>query len=453
MTGRILVVDDLEPNRRLLQIRLEAEYYDIALAENGQEALDKAFETAPDLILLDVMMPIMDGFEACRLLKSDPRTRHTPVVILTALDQREDRLKGLEAGADDFLSKPWSEAVLLARVRSLLRLKAITDELASRQETRSAIVEMPDEEYGRIETGARILIIDDPGRASERLAERLEIDHRPRLETDAGQALRVSRGPWDLVIIDFAAEKFDGAALAQRLKSDEATRDLPILAIVDGADEGEIVHALGMGVNDVIDRPVDRQELMARVRTLVKRKRFADFLRARMDEGLQDAACDTLTGVFTRRTIESQLRVMMEDAGAAGGRLCAAMIDVDGLAALNAARGHNAGDAALKAVGACLRRHKRDDDLVGRAGGDEFLMVLPGLAGSGARQVLEALRLHVSGSGRGAPDPLTVSTGVAEMRAGDGPSDLLDRAGKALEAAKERGRNRVVLATVKSVDA
>src|SRR4051794_33672438 len=114
MTARILIVDDLLPNVKLLEARLTAEYFDVVTASSGREALERCSEDSFDLILLDVMMPGMDGFETCRRLKADSATAHVPVVMVTALDQSADRVKGLEAGADDFLTKPVDEMALLA---------------------------------------------------------------------------------------------------------------------------------------------------------------------------------------------------------------------------------------------------------------------------------------------------------------------------------------------------
>ena len=133
MTARILVVDDIEANVRLLEAKLTAEYYDVSVANDGVTALAKAAAELPDIILLDVMMPELDGFEVCRRLKTDPITRHIPVVLVTALDGRRDRLTGLDAGADDFLTKPIDDVTLLARVRSLTRLKLVIDELRQRE--------------------------------------------------------------------------------------------------------------------------------------------------------------------------------------------------------------------------------------------------------------------------------------------------------------------------------
>src|SRR5260370_25735616 len=132
MSAGILVVDDVPANVKLLEARLSAEYFDVLTATNGAEALDICSRAECDIILLDVMMPDMDGFEVCRRLKSSPATHFIPVVIITALDSPADRVRGLEAGADDFLTKPVSDVVLIARVRSLTRLKMMTDELRMR---------------------------------------------------------------------------------------------------------------------------------------------------------------------------------------------------------------------------------------------------------------------------------------------------------------------------------
>src|SRR5215468_6148102 len=117
MTARILVVDDVPANVKLLEARLSAEYFDVVTTSNGAEALSICARGECDIVLLDVMMPDMDGFEVCRRLKANPATHHLPVVMVTALDQAADRVKGLQAGADDFLTKPVSDIALIARVR------------------------------------------------------------------------------------------------------------------------------------------------------------------------------------------------------------------------------------------------------------------------------------------------------------------------------------------------
>ena len=135
MPGRILIVDDVATNRLILRAKLAASYYDVIEAEDGAAALVLAESEQPDLILLDVMMPVMDGFETCRRLKESPATTHIPILMLTALQDRADRLRGLEAGADDFLTRPHPDMALLVRVSSLIRMKLMVDELRLRHRT------------------------------------------------------------------------------------------------------------------------------------------------------------------------------------------------------------------------------------------------------------------------------------------------------------------------------
>src|SRR5712691_1295727 len=191
MTARVLVVDDILSNVKLLEAKLAAEYFEVITAYNGEQALARVASDAPDIILLDVMMPGMDGFEVCRRIKSNAKTTHIPVVMVTALDQPSDRVTGLDAGADDFLTKPVSDLVLIARVRSLTRLKVMTDELRMRALTSREIgLENPAREAavddGR---GAHILIVDDRASSHGRMTKTLSEEHMIDLETDPRQAV------------------------------------------------------------------------------------------------------------------------------------------------------------------------------------------------------------------------------------------------------------------------
>src|ERR1700761_740156 len=185
MTARVLVVDDIPTNVKLLEARVSAEYFDVATAYSGVEALALCERAECDIVLLDVMMPDMDGFEVCRRLKTNPATHHIPVVMVTALDQPSDRVRGLEAGAGDFLNKPISDFALIARVRSLARLKMVTDELRMRAVTSRDIgIESPEREAiaddGR---GGHVLIVDDRAASHERIAAVLAKEHTVEVET------------------------------------------------------------------------------------------------------------------------------------------------------------------------------------------------------------------------------------------------------------------------------
>ena len=301
MSARILVVDDIDSNVRLLEAKLSSEYYEVLTASDGPTALAIAASELPDIVLLDVMMPGMDGFDVCRRLKADAATRHVPVVLVTALDGRADRVAGLEAGADDFLTKPIDDVMLFARVRSLTRLKAVIDELRDREASgrRIGVIAGAASRLGG--SGGRILFVDDNERQAERICAELSVEHRPILEADPVKALLTARGPVDLVIVNATSKAFDGLRFAAQLRSDEATRNLPILAVVDLDERQKAVKALEIGVNDILARPIDPGELAARVRTQIRRKRYTDYLRANLDHSLELAVTDQLTGLHNRR--------------------------------------------------------------------------------------------------------------------------------------------------------
>jgi two-component system cell cycle response regulator len=236
----------------------------VATAQDGEDALSLAASWKPDLILLDVMMPGMDGFETCRRLKADPVTRHIPVVLVTALDGREDKLKGLDAGADDFVTKPIDDVILFARVRSLLRLKSVMDELREREESGRRLG-VDTDGAGRLRgSGGRILIVDDNARQVQKMLDHLSGEHRPMVESDPAAALIAARGPVDLMIVNISSAEFDGLRLVAQMRSTDRARRIPILAVVDPADRSRLLKALELGVNDILPRPVDSEELEAR---------------------------------------------------------------------------------------------------------------------------------------------------------------------------------------------
>lgn len=450
MSARILVVDDIEANVRLLEAKLSAEYYDVLTASNGPEALAVAAADEPDIVLLDVMMPGMDGFQVCRRLKDDPATRHIPVVLVTALDGREDRINGLDAGADEFLTKPIDEVMLLSRVRSLTRLKTVMDELRQREASgrRMGVIESSAARMGG--TGGRIVVLDDHERQGPRLVQELSVEHRVQLATSPDAAQALPAGHTDLFIVNAAARSFDGLRFAARMRAYEATRNVPVLAVVDVEDRARVVKALEIGVNDLLARPIDPQELAARARTQIKRKRYTDYLRHNLDHSLELAVIDQLTGLYNRRYMASQVNVLAGRARRSGNPLSALVVDIDHFKKINDSFGHDVGDEVLREFAARLASNVRAVDLACRYGGEEFVVLMPDTPIEGAHRIAERLRLHVAGAPfrvAGGRELLnaTISVGVAATTQEDGAAEsLLKRADEAVYAAKAKGRNRVI---------
>jgi two-component system cell cycle response regulator len=453
MTARVLVVDDVPANVKLLEARLSAEYFDVITATSGSEALAICARSECDIVLLDVMMPDMDGFEVCRRIKVNPVLQHIPVIMVTALDHAAHRVRGLEAGADDFLTKPVSDVILIARVRSLARLKMMTDELRMRAVTSKEIgIRLPAAEAVS-DTGrnGRILLIDDRKPSHERLAAALMNEHAVEVETDPSRALlRAAEGEFDLLIVSLGRENFDALRLCGQTRSLERTRNVPILAITDEGDDARMVRGLEIGVNDYLLRPVDKNELLARVRTQVRKKRYAERLRENVQQSIEMAVTDALTGLYNRYYMERHLAALVEQAIARAKPLTVMMLDLDYFKSINDSYGHDAGDDVLRQLATRVRKSIRGIDLACRYGGEEFVIVMPETDMAVATIVAERLRRRIAAEPfaiqqAGRAIACTISVGIAMLDAADDDAaKILRRADQALYRAKRDGRNRVV---------
>jgi two-component system, cell cycle response regulator len=452
MTARVLVVDDVPANVKLLEARLSAEYFDVLTATNGAEALAICERGECDIVLLDVMMPDMDGFEVCRRLKAGLTTHHLPVVMVTALDQPSDRLQGLEAGADDFLTKPVSDVALIARVRSLARLKLMTDELRMRAVTSRDIgIESPEREaVAEAGRDGRILIVDDRVSSYERIAAMLAGEHSAEVEADPNAGLfHAAEGNYELLIVSLGLENFDGLRLCSQLRSLDRTRNVPILAISDAENHTRLVRGLEIGVNDYLFRPIDKNELLARVRTQIRKKRYTERLRDNVQMSIEMAITDALTGLYNRRYMETHVGTLVEQAATRGKPLTVLVLDIDYFKSINDGHGHDAGDDVLREFALRIRKSIRGIDLACRYGGEEFVVVMPETDLAVATMVAERLRRRIASEPfliqKGARSvEVTISIGIAALGSGDNAASVLKRADQALYRAKRDGRNRVV---------
>jgi len=314
----------------------------------------------------------MDVFEVCRTLKCEPRTQHIPVIMVTALDQPADMVRGLEAGADDFLTKPVDDIALITRVKNLARLKLLTDEMLMRAATEEQMgfagaMSAELEDAGR---DGRIMLVDDRERAAERMIAALETEHHVQRESDLARALLdVPDGDFDLLIVSLNLQDADGLRLCSQVRSLDRTRHLPIMIVVESGEESRLLRGLDMGVNDYIVRPVDPNELLARVRTQIKRERYTDFLRTRLEETVEMAILDPLTALHNRRYMTSHLKTLFEESAQRGNPLSVLVLDIDHFKTINDSHGHDAGDSVLREFAMRLKRNMCGIDLACRLGG------------------------------------------------------------------------------------
>ncbi|MGQ4272969.1 PleD family two-component system response regulator [Terrihabitans sp. B22-R8] len=452
MPARVLIVDDVPANLRLLEAQLTAEYFEVVAASNGEEAIDACLRSSCDIVLLDVMMPGMNGFEVCRRLKSDPRTYHIPIVMVSALDQPADRVAGLEAGADDFLTKPYSEVALLSRVRSLSRMKQMTDDLHLRAVSSREIDVAGIWGAAILDDGlrGRILIVDDRASSYERMKAALDQDHHVEIETSPQEAVfRAAEVSYDLLIVSLGFANYDGLRLCSQTRSLERTRYLPILAVTEPEDSARMVRGLDLGINDFLTRPIDRAELIARVKTQIRRKRYSERLRASVQVSVEMAVMDPLTGMHNRRYMERQLEQLFDAEPVPQRPLSVVMIDIDHFKAINDTYGHDCGDEVLREFANRVRKSTRGIDITCRYGGEEFVIVMPDADLGVARNVGERLRRKIMqepfivGRAKASLD-VTISVGISARQAADTPASVIKRADVALYQAKSDGRNRVV---------
>ncbi|MER9742466.1 MULTISPECIES: PleD family two-component system response regulator [unclassified Mesorhizobium] len=453
MTARILVVDDIPANVKLLEVRLLAEYFEVLTASNGPDAIETCENGKVDVVLLDVMMPGMDGFEVCKRLKSDPATAHIPVVMVTALGHVADRVRGLEAGADDFLTKPVNDLQLMTRVKSLVRLKSLTDELRLRASTTRniGIEALLSRSFASEDATPKVLLIDERKSSVERIQNMLRGSAELDIATDPHAGFfQAAEAPYECVLISTGFTDFDPLRLCSQLRSLDRTRFLPIILIADEGEEGRIIRGLELGINDYLMRPIDQQELTARLRTQVRRKRYNDQLRASVAQTIEMAVTDALTGLHNRRYLDSHLQTLFDRAVARRRPLSVMITDLDRFKTVNDSHGHDGGDDVLREFARRLRKNVRGIDLACRFGGEEFVVVMPDTDGTVAEKVAERIRAEIAQlpfaiGPDGKAIEVTVSVGVSSVLKGaDTVAALMKRADVALYEAKSGGRNRVV---------
>lgn len=448
MSEKILIVDDDPLIVRYLADILGGNGYTVETASDGMAGIVKAREMLPDLILLDMIMPGMTGFEVTAGLKKDPLTSFIPIVLITSLNDPKDKVKGLDAGADDFITKPFDSAELRARIRSLIKLKGLTDQLR-------AIKGHPEFTHASLdqtlmnEKSTILLIEDDDNSAKYYSRILISKGYAVLIAKKGTEALYlIENSVVDLIMLDIMLPDINGLEILKKIRSDSnpSIRDIPIIITSVISDPKTKVAGIESGADDYLVKPVNHAEMLARIRANLRRKIISRRIEEEKEVLFNRSVTDPLTGLFNRL----YFRTVMERAIAASKRFnmpySLLMMDIDDFKIINDSFGHLTGDNVLKEIGRILQGMMRACDIAVRYGGEEFAVLLTDNGIEGACHFAERLRDQIeccSGKETG-DNKITVSIGLTQFKTDDScMEDIIKRADEALYMAKKNGKNRV----------
>jgi two-component system, cell cycle response regulator len=450
---KLLIVDDEPLNFKLLDAHLSHEEYIIIRASSGQDALEKVDEELPDLVLLDIMMPGIDGYEVTKKLKASPKTRQIPIILITSLSGTDDKAKGMAAGADEFLNKPVNKTELSARIRSLLRLKEYQEQLTSRNKAKESLF-TPSGSKAAVEPKKDtpvVLLVEDNDKDVRLFTAHLtgqpyRIKH---IRTGEEAVYMCHKEKVDLILLDVLLPGMNGFDVCQQLKENDKTRNIQVLIATSLSDLESKIKGIELGADDFLIKPIHKDELTVRVRALLRKKSYMDRLSTKYETALYAAITDKLTGLYNQAYFKHYLNFEIKRCNRQNQTLALLLIDIDDFKLVNDTFGHLAGDQLLEDLAEIIKKNIREIDLAVRYGGEAFAIVLPYVDKPHTQGVAERIRAVISAqkfrdTSNETDKAVTVSMGIAIYpEHAKTVRDLINNADKALYCAKKEGKNRV----------
>lgn len=447
---QILIVDDEPINVKLMSAILSSEQFAVVSAQDGMTALEIISKEKIDLILLDVMMPGIDGYQVTQELKNNPQTKNIPVILVTALHSKEDKIRGLQAGADEFLTKPVNKFEIIARVKSMLKLRRYQEQMDIRKEFEKPLAGSLLEPTSGINVQCVLLVDDNP--KDLKLIQQLLSDEPYSLRTakTGEDAISIALSEEiDLILLDVILPGLDGYKVCQFLKNSSKTRDIQILMVTCLSDLDSRLRGVEEGVDDFFVKPIDSRELKSRINTLLKKKAYLDQLHSHREETLSSAISDRLTRLYNQGYFKRYLEAEISRSLNRGYLIGLIIADLDDFKKYNDAVGYPFGDEILREFANIIKRHIRETDFPARYSGERFAVVFPYAEKNNILKIAESIRKsleqHIfAGADDLAFAHITTSIGVAfcPEHAGNA-DDLIEKADYMLYRAKKLGKNRV----------
>jgi two-component system cell cycle response regulator len=454
----VLIVDDELRNIKLMTAILSVEPYEILQARNGEQALAILDENKIDLILLDVMMPGINGFEVTQIVKNNPATKHIPIILVTALDGRDNKQKAMEVGADEFLTKPVNKIEVITRTKSILQLKQCQEQLNARINIGEMLAipqninSLEIQEKSKKETNYQtVLLIEDDNQQAKLIKSLVANESYHLMVASSGEeAIKIGQQTKvDLILLDLMLPGMSGYDVCDYYKSKEASRNIQIVAITSLSDLESKIKCIDKGVDDYLVKPVNSKEIKSRINVLLKKKLYLDQLQAHHKEVLNLAIIDGLTGLYNQTYLKNYLQLEVERSRERGYQVALIMFDLDNFKSYNDTLGHPAGDIILKQFSDIIKINIRDIDLPARYGGEEFAVVMPYSnqldAISTAEQIRAALQISsFINDENNRMNKITTSIGIALCpKHAITVDSLIEKADYKLYQAKKTGKNKI----------